>query len=92
MMKMLEMAALNIISEIESAACRPADRDMFIAKCSPTTNHDNNPCRRFDVVLYCNGMPVSILELKKAGNAHADVGGAHVQLQTDLRGFPILRM
>ncbi len=45
--------------------------------------------RRFDVVLYCNGMPVSILELKKAGNAHADVAGAHAQLQTYLREFPM---
>jgi type I restriction enzyme R subunit len=45
--------------------------------------------RRLDVVLYCNGMPVSILELKKAGSAHADVGGAHAQLQTYLREFPM---
>ena len=32
--------------------------------------------RRFDVVLYCNGMPVSVIELKKAGSAHADVACA----------------
>jgi type I restriction enzyme, R subunit len=44
--------------------------------------------RRFDVVLYCNGMPVSIIELKKAGSAAADVAAAHVQLQTYLREFP----
>ncbi|MGX1160753.1 type I restriction and modification enzyme subunit R-like protein [Arthrobacter sp. SLBN-100] len=44
--------------------------------------------RRFDVVLYCNGMPVSIIELKKAGSAHADLPGAHAQLQTYLREFP----
>jgi type I restriction enzyme R subunit len=45
--------------------------------------------RRFDVVLYCNGMPVSIVELKKAGSATADVAAAHAQLQTYLREFPL---
>ncbi|MBT2555824.1 type I restriction endonuclease subunit R [Arthrobacter sp. ISL-5] len=45
--------------------------------------------RRFDVVLYCNGMPVSIVELKKAGSYHADVAAAHAQLQTYLREFPL---
>lgn len=43
--------------------------------------------RRFDVVLYCNGMPVSVIELKKAGSEAADVAGAHAQLQTYLREF-----
>ncbi|MBO1268703.1 type I restriction endonuclease subunit R [Arthrobacter cavernae] len=45
--------------------------------------------RRFDVVLYCNGMPVSVIELKKAGSLHADVAAAHAQLQTYLREFPL---
>jgi type I restriction enzyme R subunit len=45
--------------------------------------------RRFDLVLYCNGMPVSIVELKKAGSAHADLAAAHAQLQTYLREFPM---
>ncbi|WP_426978245.1 type I restriction endonuclease subunit R [Pseudarthrobacter sp. O4] len=45
--------------------------------------------RRFDLVLYCNGMPVSIIELKKAGSSHADVAAAHAQLQTYLREFPL---
>ncbi|MGP9837193.1 type I restriction endonuclease subunit R [Arthrobacter sp. 179] len=45
--------------------------------------------RRFDVVLYCNGMPVSILELKKAGSQAADVAAAHAQLETYLREFPL---
>ncbi|GLB68746.1 type I restriction endonuclease subunit R [Arthrobacter mangrovi] len=45
--------------------------------------------RRFDIVLYCNGMPVSIVELKKAGSAAADVAAAHAQLQTYLREFPM---
>src|SRR5665811_536735 len=45
--------------------------------------------RRFDLVLYCNGMPVSIIELKKAGSAEADIASAHRQLQTYLREFPL---
>src|SRR5699024_10312801 len=45
--------------------------------------------RRFDVVLYCNGMPVSLMELKKAGSYTADVASAHAQLQTYLREFPL---
>ncbi len=45
--------------------------------------------RRFDVVLYCNGMPVSIIELKRAGSQVADVAAAHAQLDTYLREFPL---
>ncbi len=45
--------------------------------------------RRFDIVLYCNGMPVSIIELKNAGSKRADVATAHAQLQTYLREFPM---
>lgn len=45
--------------------------------------------RRFDVVLYLNGMPVAVVELKKAGSAKADVGAAHAQLQTYVREFPL---
>jgi type I restriction enzyme, R subunit len=45
--------------------------------------------RRFDVVLYLNGMPVSIIELKKAGAAKADLAAAHAQLVTYLREFPM---
>ncbi|PYI69905.1 DEAD/DEAH box helicase [Arthrobacter livingstonensis] len=45
--------------------------------------------RRFDVVLYLNGMPVSAMELKRAGSESADVAAAHAQLQTYLREFPM---
>lgn len=45
--------------------------------------------RRFDVVLYLNGLPVGVIELKKAGSARADVAAAHAQLQTYLREFPL---
>jgi len=45
--------------------------------------------RRFDVVLYLNGMPVAIFELKRAGAARADLDAAHAQLATYLREFPM---
>jgi len=44
--------------------------------------------RRFDIVLYVNGMPLSILELKRAGAESTGVAPAHAQLQTYLREFP----
>lgn len=45
--------------------------------------------RRFDIVLYVNGMPLSIVELKKAGSTSTGVAPAHAQLQTYLREFPM---
>lgn len=45
--------------------------------------------RRFDVVLYLNGFPVSIIELKQAGAVRADLSSAHAQLATYLREFPM---
>ncbi|WP_413250843.1 type I restriction endonuclease subunit R [Sinomonas flava] len=45
--------------------------------------------RRFDLVLYCNGLPVSVVELKAAGAEEATVATAHAQLQTYLREFPL---
>jgi type I restriction enzyme, R subunit len=45
--------------------------------------------RRFDIVLYLNGMPVVVFELKQAGSVHADVAAAHAQLKTYLREFPM---
>jgi type I restriction enzyme, R subunit len=45
--------------------------------------------RRFDIVLYLNGLPVVIVELKKAGAEYADIASAHAQLGTYLREFPM---
>ncbi|GAA0360162.1 type I restriction endonuclease subunit R [Actinoallomurus spadix] len=41
---------------------------------------DGDTRRRFDVVLYLNGLPVAIFELKKAGDEHATPETAHAQL------------
>ncbi|ADG89210.1 type I restriction endonuclease subunit R [Thermobispora bispora] len=45
--------------------------------------------RRFDVVLYLNGLPVGLVELKKAGDAHADLQGAYAQLRTYVDELPL---
>ncbi|RBY81697.1 DEAD/DEAH box helicase [Geodermatophilus sp. TF02-6] len=53
------------------------------------TIRDHDVERRFDVVLYLNGIPVLIVELKRAGAEHADLSSAHAQLVTYLREFPL---
>lgn len=45
--------------------------------------------RRLDLVLYLNGMPVAVIELKSAVDEHATLTGAHAQLQTYLAEFPL---
>ncbi len=45
--------------------------------------------RRFDVVLYLNGLPIAIVELKQGGKATADVAAAHAQIQTYVRELPM---
>jgi len=50
---------------------------------------DGDVERRFDVVLYLNGLPVVVMELKDAGSARADVAAAHAQLMTYVRELPM---
>jgi type I restriction enzyme, R subunit len=50
---------------------------------------DGDHKRRFDIVLYLNGLPVAIIELKNATDEHATLTGAHAQLQTYLAEFPL---
>ncbi|WP_448073846.1 type I restriction endonuclease subunit R [Georgenia yuyongxinii] len=65
----------------------PADDDWLAVNQVTIVRGDHE--RRFDVVLYLNGMPAAIVELKRAGSAAADVAAAHAQLQTYLREFPL---
>ncbi|AZT99553.1 type I restriction endonuclease subunit R [Brevibacterium linens] len=44
--------------------------------------------RRFDIVLYVNGFPLVIMEIKRAGDANTGEREAYAQLQTYLREFP----
>jgi type I restriction enzyme, R subunit len=45
--------------------------------------------RRFDVVLYSNGLPVAVIELKRAGDERAHVAAAHAQLATYVHELPM---
>ncbi len=66
---------------------RPEDNELLAVQ--QVTIRSSEHQRRFDIVLYLNGMPVAFLELKRAGSAEADVAGAHAQLRTYLREFPL---
>jgi len=65
----------------------PSDNDYLAA--NQVTIRRPEGVRRFDLVLYVNGLPVSIVELKRAGAERAGVAAAHAQLQTYLREFPL---
>lgn len=72
---------------IRLVSAEPSENDWLVANQLTIVRGDRE--RRFDVVLYLNGMPVAIVELKRAGSQHADVGAAHAQLQTYVREFPL---
>ncbi|MGC0145134.1 type I restriction endonuclease subunit R, partial [Pseudactinotalea sp. Z1732] len=72
---------------IRLVSAEPAHNDWLAARQVTITSGETT--RRFDVVLYLNGMPVGIVELKRPGAAHADTAAAHAQLQTYLREFPL---
>jgi type I restriction enzyme R subunit len=50
---------------------------------------DGEHKRRFDIVLYVNGLPLAFIELKKAGDLDADLDIAHAQLQTYVEELPL---
>lgn len=51
---------------------------------------ENKHNRRPDIVLFVNGLPLSVVELKNAVNENTTVGGAYNQLQTYKREIPSL--
>ncbi|MGH8424118.1 MAG: type I restriction endonuclease subunit R, partial [Pseudomonas fluorescens] len=65
----------------------PEDNDWLAV--NQVTVAEGEHKRRFDIVLYLNGMPVAIVELKNAGDAHAGLRGAHAQLMTYVRELPL---
>jgi len=72
---------------IRLVSTEPAENDWLVANQVTIARGDRE--RRFDLVAYLNGLPVAIVELKRAGSEHADVGAAYAQLQTYLREFPL---
>jgi type I restriction enzyme R subunit len=65
---------------------RPWENELRAA--NQVTVRSAEVSRRFDVVLYLNGLPVAIFELKRAA-ARADLASAHAQLGTYIREFPM---
>lgn len=49
---------------------------------------DGEKNRRFDVVLYVNGLPLAVLELKRAGDEDATLQTAHSQITRYVEEFP----
>ncbi|WP_109508660.1 type I restriction endonuclease subunit R [Nocardioides speluncae] len=72
---------------IRIVGTRPEDNDWLAV--NQVTIRSTDVTRRFDLVLYLNGMPVALVELKRAGAAQADLAAAHAQLATYLREFPM---
>ena len=83
----IDADGLDVTPTIRLISADPDDNDWLAANQVTIVRGDHR--RRFDVVLYCNGLPISIIELKKAGSATADIAAGHAQLQTYLREFPL---
>ncbi|MFF2011452.1 type I restriction endonuclease subunit R [Streptomyces sp. NPDC058195] len=55
---------------------------------SQVTVVDGEKHRRFDLVLYVNGLPLAVLELKRAGDEDATLRDAHSQISRYVEEFP----
>ncbi|WP_432185777.1 type I restriction endonuclease subunit R [Streptomyces sp. Tue6028] len=66
-----------------------ADANSYLAVNQVTVRETDGSHRRFDVVLYVNGLPLAIVELKSAAAENATLKTAHAQLQTYISEFPI---
>src|SRR5215469_9216830 len=51
---------------------------------------ENNTNRRCDVVIFLNGLPLGLIELKNPGDENATIKGAFNQLQTYKKDIPVL--
>jgi type I restriction enzyme R subunit len=57
---------------------------------SARATHAAAPTRRADVVLFLNGLPLAVIELKNPADEKATIGAAFNQLQTYKRDIPAL--
>ena len=67
---------------------RDPDNNDFLAA-NQVTVVDGEHRRRFDIVLYVNGMPLGLVELKKAGDDSDDLKYARNQLATYAEELPL---
>ncbi|RFS81437.1 type I restriction endonuclease subunit R [Actinomadura spongiicola] len=63
--------------------------NTYLAANQVTVRDAEGGHRRFDIVLYVNGLPLAVIELKSAADENATLKDAHAQLQTYVREFPI---
>ncbi len=66
----------------------PANNDYLVV--NQYTIIENNQHKRPDVILFINGIPLVVMELKNAANEHADIKSAYQQLQTYKATIPSL--
>ncbi|MBA3311086.1 MAG: type I restriction endonuclease subunit R, partial [Nocardioidaceae bacterium] len=66
----------------------PATNDWLVVHQYTVVEAGKN--RRADVVVFLNGLPVGLLELKNPGDAHATLRGAWNQVQTYRHNIPAL--
>ena len=66
---------------------QPSNNDWLAV--NQFTIHENNH-RRPDIILFLNGLPIAVLELKNAAAENADIDSAYNQLQTYKRDIPSL--
>ncbi|MEJ7592347.1 MAG: type I restriction endonuclease [Planctomycetaceae bacterium] len=66
----------------------PAANDWFVVNQFTVIEAQNN--RRPDVIVFVNGLPLAIIELKNAADSEATIWSAYAQLQTYKAGIPSL--
>ncbi|MEU9561681.1 type I restriction endonuclease subunit R [Streptomyces sp. NPDC048161] len=66
-----------------------ADANTYFVVKQVTLRDNHGGHRRFDVVLYVNGLPLAVVELKSAAAENATLKDAHAQIQTYVAEFPI---
>jgi type I restriction enzyme R subunit len=64
------------------------DNNSFLVA-NQVTVTDGEHRRRLDVVCFLNGLPIGIIELKRAGDEYADLPSAHRQLRTYIEELPL---
>ncbi len=66
----------------------PENNDWLVV--NQFTIHGQKQNRRPDVLVFLNGLPLSVIELKNAADEHADIWAAYNQLQTYKNDIPDL--
>lgn len=66
----------------------PGNNEFFVV--NQFTIRENNVSKRPDIVLFVNGLPLVVIELKNPGDANATIKSAYNQLQTYKQVIPSL--